>query len=59
MNIEKIAPFALALALVAASTGHLPKLIDTIRRAQMQLIQETKASTWPKAPMLKPFKRQL
>jgi hypothetical protein len=57
MNIEKIAPFALALALAAASTGQLPKLINTIRRAQMQLVQETKASTWPKAPMLKPFKR--
>ena len=57
MNIEKLAPFAFALALLAASTGQLPKVINAVRRAEFQLIQETKASKWPKAPMLAPFKR--
>jgi hypothetical protein len=56
MNIEKIAPFTIALALAAASDGQLPKLLNTIRRAQGQLVHKTKASTWPKAPILKPFK---
>jgi hypothetical protein len=56
MNIEKLAPFALALALLAATTGQLPKVINAIRRAEFQLIQDSKASIWPKAPTLKPFK---
>ncbi len=57
MNIEKLAPFALAFALLAASTGQLPKFINAVRRAELQLIQSSKASNWPKAPMLAPFKR--
>jgi len=57
MNIEKLAPFAIALALVAASTGHLHQAVNTIRRAEFQLVQNTKASSWPKAPMLEPFKK--
>jgi hypothetical protein len=57
MNIDKLALFALALALLAASTGQLPKFINAVRKAEFQLIQDTKASTWPKAPMLKPFQR--
>lgn len=57
MNIDKLAPFALMLALVAGSTSQLPKVINAVRRAEFQLIQDSKASKWPKAPMLKPFKR--
>ena len=57
MNIEKLAPFALAVALFASATGHLPQFINAVRRAQIQLIQDSKASKWPKAPMLAPFKR--
>lgn len=57
MNIEKLAAFAIALAVLASSTGQLPKVINAVRRAQIQLIQESKASKWPKAPMLAPFKR--
>lgn len=57
MNIEKLVPFAIALAVLASSTGQLPKVINAVRRAQVQLIQESKASKWPKAPMLAPFKR--
>ena len=57
MNIEKLAPFAIALAVLASSTGQLPKVINAVRRAQVQLIQESKASKWPKAPMLATFKR--
>ena len=57
MNIEKLAPFAVVIALFASTTGHLPQFINAVRRAQVQLIQGTKASKWPKAPMLPPFKR--
>jgi hypothetical protein len=52
MNIEKLAPFALAVAIMAASIGHLPQFVNVVRRADFQLIQESKASKWPKAPML-------
>ena len=57
MNIEKLVPFAVALALLAGSTGQLPKAINAVRRAEFQLIQDSKSSNWPKAPMLAPFKR--
>ena len=57
MNIEKLIPFAVILTLLAGSTGQLPKAINAVRRAEFQLIQDTKASSWPKAPMLAPFKR--
>ena len=57
MSIEKLVPFAIALAVLASSPGELPKVINAIRRAQVQLILESKASKWPKAPMLAPFKR--
>ncbi len=58
MNIEKLTPFAIAIALYAASSqATLLTAINFIRHAEVQLIQDTKASKWPKAPMLKPFKR--
>jgi hypothetical protein len=49
--------FALVIAVALASSGQLPKVINAVRRAEFQLIQDSKASTWPKAPMLEPFKR--
>jgi hypothetical protein len=57
MNIEKLAPYALALALLASLTDSLPNVINAVRRAEFQLIQNSKASTWPKAPLLPVFKR--
>jgi hypothetical protein len=56
MNIEKLTPFTIAVALAAAMNGGLPHFINTVRKAEFQLIQKTKASTWPKAPMLREFK---
>ena len=58
MSIEKLAPFAIVLAVLVSSTGQLPKVINAVRRAQIQLIQDSKASKWPKAPLLQPFKRK-
>jgi hypothetical protein len=57
--MEGLSKIAVAVAIALASVGHLPKLINAIRRAEFQLIQGTKASTWPTAPMLKSFKRPL
>ena len=58
MSIEKLTPFAIALAIYAATnTGSLFAATNLVRQAQIHLIQETKASKWPKAPMLPQFKR--
>jgi hypothetical protein len=57
MNIEKLAPYALTLAILASLTHSLPDVINAVRRAEFSLIQNSKASQWPKAPMLHTFKR--
>lgn len=51
MNLEKLTAIAVTVVMLAATTGQLPKLIITIRKAQAQLVQETKASNWG-IPML-------
>ena len=57
MNIEKLIPYALTLAILASLTHSLPEVINSVRKAEFSLIQNSKASTWPKAPMLAPFKK--
>lgn len=49
MNIEKLISIALTLAMIAISTGNLPKILMQLRKAQIHLIQESQASKWPKA----------
>lgn len=53
MGIEKLIQLAVALAILAASTGQLPKVIHSVRVAQLQLIKESQASKWGRA-MLPP-----
>jgi hypothetical protein len=53
MNLEKLISVTVVLVMLAASTGHLPKLITAVRKAQVQLIQDTKASTWGMPMLLK------
>lgn len=48
-NLIKI---AVVLAFAAVSSGNLPKILNQVRKAQFQLIQESKASKWPKAMTL-------
>ncbi len=40
------------LAFAALSSGSLPKILNQVRKAQFQLIMESKASNWPKAMTL-------
>ena len=51
MNLDKLTSAVVVFVLIAASTGRLPKLIFAVRKAQIQLIQDTKASNWG-MPML-------
>ncbi len=53
MNIEKLIPLALALTLFAAGTGNLQDATLAIRRAQAELIQDSKASKWGNPFVLK------
>jgi recombinational DNA repair ATPase RecF len=46
MNPDKLVSLSAIPVLIAASTGQLPKLIVAVRKAQIQLIQDTKSSNW-------------
>lgn len=48
MNIEKLIYLAVAVTMIAASTGNIPKILVHLRKAQIHLIQESQASKWPK-----------
>lgn len=52
MGLDKLIQAVAVLAIVAASTGQLPRIINLVRKAQVQLIQDSKASKWPKAILL-------
>jgi len=52
MNFDKLTTAVVGIVMLAASTGQLPKLIFAVRKAQIQLIQETKASKWGQVPLL-------
>ncbi len=43
---------AVVLAFAAVVSGNLPKILLHIKKAQLQLIQDSKASKWPRAMTL-------
>jgi len=47
--MRSVIQIAVILAFAAVASGNLPKIINQVRKAQFQLIQESKASKWPKA----------
>ena len=47
--MNSLIKIAVVLAFAAVSSGNLPAVINQVRKAQFQLIQESKASKWPKA----------
>ena len=52
MGLDKMISTISILACLAVAMGRLPKIINAVHRAQVQLIQESKASKWPKAMLL-------
>lgn len=48
-NLIKIATI---LAFAAIASGNLPTILFHFKKAQLQLIQDSKASKWPKAMTL-------
>ena len=47
--MDSLIKISVSLAMAAVFTGNLPKVLKVVRRAQIKLIQESKASIWPKA----------
>ncbi len=54
MGIAQLTKVVAVLVVLLASTGQLPGLVYAFRKAQIQLIQETKASKWGQVPLLPP-----
>ena len=52
MGLDKVIAMGAAMAILAASTGQLPKAIRAIQIAQLKLLKESQASKWPKAALL-------
>lgn len=52
MGLNKLIAMAATLAVLAASTGHLPKIIYAVHMAQLHLIKDSQTSNWPKAMLL-------
>jgi len=50
--MNSLIKIAVVLAFAAVTSGNLPKILIQVRKAQMQLIMESKASKWPKAMIL-------
>ncbi len=52
MGLDKLIALGATLAVLAASTGQLPRAILAIHIAQLHLIRDSQASKWPKAQLL-------
>jgi Na+-translocating ferredoxin:NAD+ oxidoreductase RnfG subunit len=50
--MNSLIKIAVVLAFAAVASGNLPAIINQIRKAQFQLIQNSKASKWPKGMTL-------
>ena len=46
MGIKSLIQIAVTLAILAASTGKLPPILKEVRKAQLVLLEESKASRW-------------
>jgi hypothetical protein len=53
MGIAKLIQIAATLAILAVSTGQLPRILREVRVAQLHLIKDSQASKWGK-PFLLP-----
>jgi hypothetical protein len=47
MGIKSLIQMAVTLAILAVATGKLPLILKEVRKAQLVLLWEPKASRWP------------
>lgn len=52
MGLKKITEAALIIVLIAAAAGQLPRLVQTVRVAQLQIIKDSQSSKWGRAMLL-------
>ncbi len=52
MELNKLIEAALIVILMAAAAGQLPRLVQTVRVAQLKLLQESQSSKWGQALLL-------
>ena len=52
MNFTKLGETALIVVLMAAAAGQLPRFVQTLRVAQLQLIKDSQSSKWGRAMLL-------
>ncbi|MFZ4712559.1 MAG: hypothetical protein ACOYL6_02495 [Bacteriovoracaceae bacterium] len=52
MGISKLTNLAALLAMIAVSTGQLPRILKAVQLAQLHLIKDSRASTWGRAILL-------
>lgn len=50
--MNSLIKIAVTLAFGAVASGNLPKILNQVRNAQIQIIKESQASKWPKAMTL-------
>lgn len=50
--MNSLIKIATVLAIAAVASGNLPFVLKQVQKAQRQLIQDSKASKWPKAMTL-------
>ena len=53
MGLNKLVETALIIVLIAAAAGQLPRLVQTVRVAQLQLIKDSQSSKWGQAFLLR------
>lgn len=56
MGIEKLISLAALLAVLAASSGQLPRIIYAVHMAELHLLKESQSSNWGQAMLLPPSK---
>lgn len=52
MGINRAIEVAAILAILAASTGQLPRLMKTVQIAQLKLLKQSQSASWGKAMLL-------
>ncbi len=51
--MDNLIKVSVVFAVITVSSGKLPDVLKTVRKYQLILINESKASNWPKALRLK------
>lgn len=52
MGLNKLVEAALIIVLIAAAAGQIPRFVQTVRVAQLQLIKDSQSSKWGRAMLL-------